>query len=605
MLKSVTFENFRSFRNRTTIEIKPITLLVGPNSSGKSSILSILGLVNQSYSSGRTGRLLKLDGPIVNLGGSGEFFTRGVGDVKSRLELLFDATHTLVDTFDGATMVIPREGWLKVEITIAQCFTSVVFKCDAGESSVSYESDNPEAPEFSDDYWSSLKVVRGEYRSVLKTGLTLTERSSGIRPRPSMDDVETPHTVFNACWSAGLSDFAERFVRVYRPGQSVESVHKIISRFITRGLAELLPMGISQSGLLVDATWLKNVDFPWGEFGEYRVNEDNPFKSILQRQNFRANPDIDQSLTGNERAGLAAAAIAEKLRGMPETPDEGHMLQVLTWFANECLFAYVERKKGEVDRLINNVVKVTLSASLKSNTFVKPLRAEPKRFYTLQELGESLFPSILTSSYDMNRMEKLLRTISGRLKEIGIDYDVNIDQLRVGNILQDLFSISVVDCSTGATFFLPEVGFGVSQVLPIIAASEDLRDLGPFNYPIVVVEQPELHLHPRIQARLASVFRIGLLRLESKKGAENALNNTRFVIETHSEHLVRGFQVLVAKGLMNPNDVVIYYVSKDSAGRSSVRSMQMDERGFFSEPWPEGFFDQAYLQSMELIAGKN
>jgi predicted ATPase len=148
------------------------------------------------------------------------------------------------------------------------------------------------------------------------------------------------------------------------------------------------------------------------------------------------------------------------------------------------------------------------------------------------------------------------------------------------------------------------VGFGVSQVLPILLGIAAHRDAGDTLF---CIEQPELHLHPKMQSRLARVFRNGLYRnLTDETNNESEMRNENtFLIETHSEHLVRGLQLLIAKKRLNQNDVAVYYVEKNPLGSSSIKKMPIDESGFFTEPWPEGFFDQAYLQTLELLAGKN
>jgi predicted ATP-dependent endonuclease of OLD family len=68
MIRSISFQNYKSFKDKTTLDLKPITVLVGTNSSGKSSIIKLLGLLNQSYTHPRPGTFLTYDGPVVDMG---------------------------------------------------------------------------------------------------------------------------------------------------------------------------------------------------------------------------------------------------------------------------------------------------------------------------------------------------------------------------------------------------------------------------------------------------------------------------------------------------------------------------------------------------------
>ena len=73
------------------------------------------------------------------------------------------------------------------------------------------------------------------------------------------------------------------------------------------------------------------------------------------------------------------------------------------------------------------------------------------------------------------------------------------------------------------------------------------------------------------------------------------------MIETHSEHILRGVQLLVAKGLLYHNNVKIYYVGKHNNGNSYVKEHPLNEQGKFKDDWPKGFFDVGFNQAAELM----
>jgi predicted ATPase len=133
---------------------------------------------------------------------------------------------------------------------------------------------------------------------------------------------------------------------------------------------------------------------------------------------------------------------------------------------------------------------------------------------------------------------------------------------------------------------LTYVGVGVSQVVPVI-----LTCLLSRPGSVVLLEQPELHLHPAMQQRLGD-FLLALAR-----------TGRQLVVETHSEYLVTRLRRRIAE---DPGDdtarmISIFNVSKDTNGRTHCSNIGVDRSGSF-ERWPEGFFDQASGDAERLLA---
>ena len=139
-----------------------------------------------------------------------------------------------------------------------------------------------------------------------------------------------------------------------------------------------------------------------------------------------------------------------------------------------------------------------------------------------------------------------------------------------------------------------DVGFGVSQVLPVLVALL-VADEGQLVY----IEQPELHLHPRAQYRLAQIM------------ADAARRGVRLVAETHSALLLLHLRTLLAKGEIDPDLVRLHWFSRDPGdGTTSIHTADMDENGAFGD-WPEDFGDVdlkaegAYLDAVETRISEN
>ncbi|MES2027432.1 MAG: DUF3696 domain-containing protein [Pseudomonadota bacterium] len=119
------------------------------------------------------------------------------------------------------------------------------------------------------------------------------------------------------------------------------------------------------------------------------------------------------------------------------------------------------------------------------------------------------------------------------------------------------------------------IGFGLSYALPIIVAALSLHRDG-----IILVENPEAHLHPYSQSRMGS-----FLALLAGTGRQ-------IFIETHSDHLVNGIRLAIKKGLVSPTTVVFNFFQKThDSDASSIQQIRPDPNGKLST-WPEGFFDQ-------------
>lgn len=124
----------------------------------------------------------------------------------------------------------------------------------------------------------------------------------------------------------------------------------------------------------------------------------------------------------------------------------------------------------------------------------------------------------------------------------------------------------------GESSNLKDVGVGVSQVLPVIVAAL-------FAEPghIVIVEEPESHLHPLAQSQLAELF----ARISRER-------NVQFILETHSEHLFRRMQTLMARGDVSKTDCAMYFVEREGK-QARLRALQVEEGGRILN-WPDKFF---------------
>lgn len=128
---------------------------------------------------------------------------------------------------------------------------------------------------------------------------------------------------------------------------------------------------------------------------------------------------------------------------------------------------------------------------------------------------------------------------------------------------------------------LTQIGVGASQLLPILVAS-----LAAEASTIILIEQPELHLHPSVQSRLADFFLF-------------ARPDVRFIVETHSEYLVTRIRRRIAEEVTTPSHVEVMFAER-VGGATQVRSLSLTAGGDFDE-WPDGFFDAQEVDTRFII----
>ena len=177
------------------------------------------------------------------------------------------------------------------------------------------------------------------------------------------------------------------------------------------------------------------------------------------------------------------------------------------------------------------------------------------------------------------------------MKDLGV-----IDSFAVKQVAEGRKEYEVlVKTHTGAPEVkITDVGFGVSQVLPALVQA--------FYCPpnsTVWMEQPEIHLHPQVQAELADVF------ISAVQARENGrARNMQLIIESHSEHFLNRLQRRIAEEKVAPSDVAVYFARR-VAGATKLEPLQLNLYGEI-ENWPENFFgdEMADLTARTIAAAE-
>ncbi|MDQ3566002.1 MAG: AAA family ATPase [Pseudomonadota bacterium] len=144
--------------------------------------------------------------------------------------------------------------------------------------------------------------------------------------------------------------------------------------------------------------------------------------------------------------------------------------------------------------------------------------------------------------------------------------------------------LSLYDRDRRVTLSPREAGYGLSQFIPVLLACFSRQDrFGREPSGTLLLEEPEAHVHPAMQAELGDVF------LEAITRKNHPL--AHIICETHSEHLLLRLQRRVREGKLSPNQIAVLYV-ENLGSESVVRDMPLNERGELIHDWPGGFFQE-------------
>ena len=222
------------------------------------------------------------------------------------------------------------------------------------------------------------------------------------------------------------------------------------------------------------------------------------------------------------------------------------------------------------------------SQEFSSLHYVGPLRESPRRVYlstgeTPREVGAAgeLGPAVLWSASQSSQLDT--EQLSEWCRRMGLAFKVSLARLSGG-----FFRIMIEDLHSGVEVSLPDVGVGTSQLLPILIQGL----IAPVGATFLL-EQPEIHLHPKVQADLADFF------------IEVSKRDVGVIVETHSEHLINRLQRRIAEETLAPESVALYYVTPSAEG-SRVEPVRINEYGQIPNA-PEGFFEEGFEETFGLM----
>ena len=657
-LRSIEVKQFKSIADGK-VEFLPLTVLVGTNSAGKSSLLQAIRLMSQTAKAHKPGTEVPLNGSTVRLGTFRDVRTAGAeGRVSFRAELVTakdeEPDGSGVDPQASLTLEMvepdarPDRGHAKIAVNEIEVSSAAILFCaerwldavwryveaewigvwdpdlalwddtdwdDTDQLSAALEraSDAEQASNRADTSFvlAGVDDIRRAFAGEF-AGVDLRTHDDFIRNLwqsvVGIEDEATRAELLGFLVSRLVASSADESVPEPPDEASSEALVRLIGRELGALFLEpaLQPPHLSfeesfirvfyrtQSAQLDAASASSGTPGSLDSFGLDRVI------TVIDRLTRRYSDGelAAMALSMIEIGGLRFVENPETDDGDPDSWPRTDTSKIAQLFVQECLEdewtqepvlrqranrALADRWRPEVAKLLRDRVR-----------YLGPLRQEPRPYF---DFDDDSRPDVGPAGEHLSRVLQwhgtesvmvpglgqadLVDGLQHWLRELAVVEDVTVEARGRAGV-----SIEVRPTDLDRRVDLTSVGVGVSQVLPVLVVCL-LAELGD----IVLLEQPELHLHPALQMRLADFL---VACVESGR---------QIIVETHSEHLVNRLRRRVAEAENSDIGelVRIVFAERDDNGHTFFRPSDINPLGGLSEDWPDGFLDLGARDAQKLL----
>ncbi len=573
IIKEIGVGNFKAFADKQKIKIKPITLIFGPNSSGKSSIIHSILYIQNAFATGDLDpHYMQISGQSVDLGGFKQFVykrryqNRIVWSIKLSADCFSDRLKEILQNIND----------IVVEIEIGQGFkekTKEVFNSINNEYEILPTGEliptgKPKVYKY-DLYTDGSKLLQ----TSLKSGNRL-----------SIDFIDLSHHSFQKILKAIIEantlalNITDEDMNV-----TVEAASKICTELYTED-----NMFIPQKFQTEKSESAQDILIV------SKVSKETRAEDLTRAIRLHFPRILNEIFDGIYKAiekTLGELIYLGPLRSYPERHIAFTKHNDPNWQAGGGLGWEIARDNDEVREKVNlwlnDANKLRTPYRLELRELIDIKSDDLNRIFSL--FKDSLFNDLeneiddfssLVSSDDINAMDE--ETIKTKLNDFLEQYEFEIgkllDDIKGVDVLSDLV---LVDQRSDTIVSHRDVGIGVSQVLPVLVYAYANRNK------FIAIEQPEIHLHPALQAELADVF------------IQTAIeNNNTYILETHSEHFILRLLRRIREGYSkseNPefkvDDISVIYVKPTNKG-AKIYEIPVTKDGDFEDNWPDGFFPE-------------
>lgn len=606
MIDKWTIKNFKSVSKKTELKFEPLTIFAGANSSGKSTIIQSLLLTAQTIQNSVTSRSVILNGHISKFGNFNDVLSHNEND-KKEIEIGFS--------------LIPRKNHINHDFLSRRYLLPYDEEINKLDLQFSFSANSNQVEQLnptlnSVNIQSELNDKIKQKINIKRSAKTFEERKNEFKIN-LLSNIDRQSMEFEV----EISPKSRTTSRYYRIPSDV--------KFIGVNLLHFLPYSITGVYNELDteiAYILKTlegkipyIDFDNIEHFDIILNDEfkalilEIFVGLIENTDY-ADDEHNKRIIESFNSSLKNLIIDFNLKNLKRCLSNRYFQRTIA--------ALFEDKKLEIEKIFNKIrsdkyIKVrTLPLHLPEVDYIEnyfkrnlkylgPLRDEPKAIYPLEGYADStdvgfkgentaavlevhkntIINYIPSSEFDKNienkstKQDTLQNAVLDWLIYLGVasNYKTS-DKGKLGH------ELTVSTDSSNNFQDLTHVGVGVSQVLPILVLS-----LLANSDSTLIFEQPELHLHPKVQTRLADFF-ISLNILDKQ-----------CIVETHSEYLINRLRYLVAtsSGDKLSNDSILYFVEKENS-LSTYSEIRINKYGVIKD-WPKGFFDESEKLASKML----
>ncbi len=602
--------NFKSIRDETSLELGPLTLFAGSNSSGKSSVLQSMLLISQTLASRVSSRSVVLNGPLTKLGQFDDL--RSFGSEANQILLGWEIEPHYEENVIPARLPISRR-----RRSLKKISCEISFDVDSASPQRDLMQLIPRL------FGCNISTVTRRDDSSDETIVISISRSGPQGEKIRQLEIQEPENEalltsleYNVALEKNIEDeHGENLPSMIPIGCTLRHFlpNRLTMRYDEREQkAFLVANGISD-GLGIYPYARRDVEsntiIPDDVIELMKTKIDDELFSIITYSaivgaNDETKPDVITLQEWMEGIRKLSPAERNKLRRIMQENEADFSSQIY-----KLIMEREERKYGVKARVLpsdlDEGIRYLESFYTTNLRYLGPLRDEPKPLYPLAptidpyEIG--LKGEYTAAVLNLNKDRRVnylpsLSFVNPQVKQEIISRTLEtavVDWLQYMGVAEQLSTkdqgklgheLKVATEGTTVLHDLTHVGVGISQVLPILVlcllAQPDTT---------LIIEQPELHLHPKVQTLLADFF------------LSMAILGKQCVIETHSEYIINRlrFRAAAANEDSISNLIKTYFVDKKK-GNSVFREVAVNKYGAIVD-WPDGFFDQSQSEAEEIL----
>ncbi len=552
MLNSISVKNYKAF-DEGSINIKPITILLGANNVGKSSILQLFLMLQQTALCDTNYRsALKLSGGFVSLG-------EGINLLRKK-----DKNKALTIGFDFVNQNLYDQLKFKLfnkyveEVALFAAMTSSLFTSDRKLNNLAniFSKNTLFRPDLQKEEFSKYSE-RKEFISLLEETKKIINKGGIQSIFKNKDDLYFFYRYTHDHIKL-LGDSLEEYLITF---DFLKSISNIVTDTHFRVEYEMslkdLVLYMKRMVIFINSKRVVSVDL-----------DNQPIKIYSDLIDFSKLQSSNRKFTSSLNHIFVNPKTIFSFIVNPENNNESRL----------SLFAHYLN-------IILNDVNTSMKNAFHDDkiNYVSPLRAHPKRYYFLDKAKTNLYVDTL----DGDAITEVLKENSGLRNQVNEwfkKFNIKIDV----NQMQDIIHKLVVNQNT-LSLDITDVGFGISQILPVI-----IQGFLSHQKSITLIEQPEIHLHPKMQAELADLF-IDIATEKDRRHNDKVRANRFLIIETHSEYLLKRLRRRISEGIIPPELVAIYLISpQNEEHAATIKELVIEDKGHFE--WPTDFYGGELLK---------